>query len=275
MRGRRITYLPEELAWLEARGDWPRDRLHSAFCFMFNRTDVSVENIKQLCNRKGWRAGPEGRQRHKGKSRVFTADETAWLRANASLSDKDVGPAFRAHFFRHDITDSQIHGWRSRNKVLTGRTGRFEKGQTPPNKGRKGYAPPGSEKGWFRKGERSGVATKLYQPIGTEKVRDGYLFRKINDDLPLQRRWRMVQLINWEALHGPVPAGHVLKCLDGNPLNCDPSNWTCIPRAILPRLNGRFGRDFETAPPEMKPTILAIAKLEHAAREARKAGQQP
>lgn len=273
MTRRRIPYMPEELAWIEARGDWPRDRLHSAFCFMFDRTDVSQENIKQLCNRKGWRAGPEGRQRLKGTSRVFSADEMAWLRANAHLTLKDTGPAFRAAFGRNEITDEQVITWRRNHKVRTGRTGRFDKGQTPPNKGKKGFCPPGSEKGWFQKGARSGVATKLYQPIGTERVRDGYLFRKVNDDMPLQRRWRMVQMINWEALHGPIPEGHVLKCLDANPLNCDPSNWACIPRGMLPRLNSRHGRNFETAPAEVKPTIMAIAKLEHAAHKARKAGQ--
>ena len=40
--------------------------------------------------------------------------------------------------------------------------------------------------------------------------------------------------------------------------------------ALAPRLNGRFGRGYDTAPPELKPTILAIAKLEHAARIKRK-----
>lgn len=46
-------------------------------------------------------------------------------------------------------------------------------------------------------------------------------------------------------------------------------NWVAIPRALLPRLNGRFGRNYDDAPPELKPAILAIAKLEHAAREHR------
>lgn len=274
MTRRRIPYMPEELAWLEARGDWPRDRLHSAFCFMFDRTDVSQDNIKDLCSRKGWRAGTEGRDRRKGTSTIFSADEMAWLRANASLSDNEVTATFRAHFHRPEVTENQVLGWRCRNKVLTGRDCRFQKGQTPPNKGKTGVYAPGCEKTWFQKGVRSGVATKLYKPIGTERIsREGYRERKVNDDMPMYRRWRMVQLINWEAAHGPIPEGHVLKCLDGNPLNCDPSNWACIPRGMLPRLNGKYGRNYETAPAEIKPTIMAIAKLEHAASEARKAGQ--
>lgn len=62
----------------------------------------------------------------------------------------------------------------------------------------------------------------------------------------------------------------VLKCLDGDKLNCAPSNWIAVPQGMLPRLNGNSGRDYDKAPAELKPTILAIAKLEHKAREARK-----
>ncbi|MDO6503117.1 HNH endonuclease, partial [Shimia thalassica] len=68
----------------------------------------------------------------------------------------------------------------------------------------------------------------------------------------------------------PLPTGMCLKALDGDKTNTDPSNWKMIPRALLPRLNGRFGRDYENAAPEVKPLILATAHLEHAAREAKK-----
>jgi hypothetical protein len=43
-----------------------------------------------------------------------------------------------------------------------------------------------------------------------------------------------------------------------------------VPRALLPRLNGRFGRGYDEAPEELKPTIMAVAKLEHSVRERRK-----
>ncbi|UFF43090.1 HNH endonuclease [Pseudosulfitobacter pseudonitzschiae] len=70
----------------------------------------------------------------------------------------------------------------------------------------------------------------------------------------------------WEQQNGPVPKGMVLKCLDGDKTNTDPSNWEPIPQALLPRLNGRFGRGYDAAPAEIKPTLLATAKLEHAVR---------
>ena len=74
----------------------------------------------------------------------------------------------------------------------------------------------------------------------------------------------------WEKLNGPVPEGQRLKCLDGAKTNTDPSNWEAIPMAIGPRLNGLCGMGYDKAEPEVKPTIMAIAKLEHRALEARK-----
>ncbi|MFP4240073.1 MAG: HNH endonuclease signature motif containing protein [Rhodosalinus sp.] len=204
----RIHYSDAELFWIHDHRHLPRRELHARFCEVWARTDVSLENLKALCTRRGW---------------------------------------------------------------TTGRTGRFEKGQEPPNKGRKGFAPPGSEKGWFRKGERRGKAAENYQAIGTERVsKDGYLERKIHDGLPLQSRWRAVHLIRWEEAHGPLPEGHALKCLDGNRQNTDPSNWRAVPRALLPRLAGRWTLGYDQAPPELRPAILATAELAHAAREARR-----
>jgi hypothetical protein len=272
VKGARISYSADELAWIKACSDMPRIELHALFVQIYCRTDVTCDHIKALCSRHGWTAGPEGRRRSAGKSLIFTPDQVAWLHANASLPRDQVEAAFRAAFPGTTTTRAQIVGWRKNHKVTTGRTGRFEKGQVPPNKGRKGYCPPGCEKGWFKPGVRQGVATKLYQPIGTERVsKDGYRERKVNDDLPLQARWRAVHLVEWEAVNGPLPKGHALKCLDGDKTNTAPSNWEAIPRAILPRLNGRFGRGYDAAPSELKPTLLAIAKLEHRAREAGKA----
>lgn len=40
-----------------------------------------------------------------------------------------------------------------------------------------------------------------------------------------------------------------------------------VPRGLLPRLSGKSGRAFDQAPAELKPAIMAIAKLEHALAE--------
>lgn len=207
----------------------------------------------------------------KGRWIHYSDEELGWIKAMADEPRAETHALFVQIFNRHDVSLTNFNSLCKRNGWLTGRTGRFEKGKAGGSLGpehRAAFLAAGA-KTRFKKGERRGVATKLYQPIGTERVsKDGYRERKVNDDMPLQRRWRAVHLVEWEKVNGPVPEGHRLKCLDGNKLNTDPSNWEAIPTALAPRLNGRFGRGYDTAPAELKPTILAIAKLEHKAREA-------
>ena len=77
-------------------------------------------------------------------------------------------------------------------------------------------------------------------------------------------------MIRWEEVNGPIPDGHCLKCVDGNKSNTDPKNWLSIPRALLPRLNSRWKTlRFDDAEPELKPYILAVAELQHAAKQAK------
>lgn len=206
MRGRAITYIAEELAWIEARKEWPRDQLHSAFCFMFQRDDVSTVNLNSLCKRKGWK---------------------------------------------------------------TGRTGHFTSGQEPHNKGKPRPYHPNTAATQFKKGH----APHNTKYLGHERLsKDGYVeisVDQVNPHTGYNRRYVHKHRWLWEKANGPLPLGMALKCLDGDRTNCEPSNWTAIPRGLLPRLNGRFGRNYDQASPEVKPLILAAAKLEHRARELR------
>lgn len=115
---------------------------------------------------------------------------------------------------------------------------RFTKGQTSWNKGKSCPTRGRSAETQFKKGVRQGVAVKLYQPIGAERIsKDGYLERKINDDLPLQKRWRAVHLVMWEAANGPLPKGHAICFKDGNKANLTLDNFELISRADLMRRN--------------------------------------
>jgi hypothetical protein len=78
----------------------------------------------------------------------------------------------------------------------------------------------------------------------------------------MQSRWRFVHLIRWEEVNGPVPGGMKLKCLDGDRTNTDPDNWEAIPQGMLPKLTRKRG--FDHAPQELKPTLMALAKLDYA-----------
>lgn len=207
-KGKAVSYSADELAFIKARHDLPRAQLHAEFIARFGRSDVSENNLKRLCNRKGWN---------------------------------------------------------------TGRTGQFAAGNVSHNKGKKGFCPPGSAKGWFRKG-RLPHNTKGpgHESIDTK---DGYVWLIVAETNPYTgAATRRVQKHRWlwEKANGPVPDGHRLKCLDGDKTNCDPSNWKAVPFALGPRLNGRYGRGYDAAPAELKPLILATAELEHAARTKRK-----
>ncbi|WP_371398878.1 HNH endonuclease [Marinovum algicola] len=208
----------------------------------------------------------------KGRAISYSEAELAWIKANCTRRRAEAHADFVRRFDRPEVTLTNFNALCKRKGWMTGRTGRLEKGNVPPNKGRKGYCAPGSEKGWFRKGGMSGRAKALYKPIGSERIsKDGYLERKLHDGQPLQSRWRAVHLIRWEETHGPIPEGHCLKCLDGDKINTAPENWRCIPRALLPRLSGgRWHTPYEAYEPELRPTVLTIAELEHRARQAKK-----
>lgn len=271
-RRRSIRYSPDELAFVESRKAMPRRALHAAFVQTFGRADVTADDLKQLCTRHGWTTN---------RTR-WTAENDALLRVlypdnpTAAVAER-VGHTLTSTYQRAiklGLCKSEAYlaspaACRLRRGDNVGAACRFQKGHAPANKGKTMPFHPNSAATRFKPGERRGVAVKLYKPIGSERVsKEGYLERKINDGMPLQARWRMVHLLQWEAIHGPKPKGMVLKSLDGDKTNTDPSNWALIPRALLPRLNGIYGRGYDAAPAELKPAILAITKLEHAARAA-------
>lgn len=266
-RAPRIKYSTAEMRWLETNRMMVISDYHRVFCAEFKRQDVSAAHLHGLRKRKGWKIGPElARGRMVGRHTKYSTAEIAWLRDNCTMVISDYHQAFCAQFKRADVTAIALNQLRMKEGWATGRSGHFEKGHTPWTKGKKLPFNANSAKTQFKKGDRTGRARDLYKPIGFERIADGYLVRKINDGLPRQSRWRAVHLLNWEKENGALPEGNCLKCLDGNKLNTDPSNWELVPRGLLPRLNGRFGRGYDDAPAELKPTIMAVAKLEHQLR---------
>lgn len=205
----------------------------------------------------------------KGKAIPYSAEELAWIKARRAWPRDALLAIFCGEFNRDDVTLGALNGLCKRKGWFTGRDGKIVAGSIPHNKGKPHPARGRSAETQFRKGERRGV-----KPIGTERLaKDGYRERKIHNGMPPQSRWRAIHLIEWEAINGPVPEGWCLKCL-GDKLDTNPVNWEAVPRALLPRLNGgRFKTKlaYAEAAPELRPTILAIAKLEHRAREVRAA----
>jgi hypothetical protein len=270
MIGHRIDWRPSELTWIKRRKKWERRALHAAFVKKFRRhRDVPLGTFKSLCKRSGWLTGRRA-GRPPGYSLTYSKVELAFLKRRRKLPRAQIHAEFVAAFPGHAVSFAALKQIIDRNGWHNGRDARFKKGIVPANKGKKMPYNANSARTQFKKGTLGGRAAEIVKPIGAERFsKDGYLERKIHNGLPMQSRWRAVHILNWEKLNGPLPPNHCLKCLDGDKLNTAPSNWDLISRAVLARLNKSRNR-YETAPAELKPTIMAIAKLRDRLGEKRR-----
>lgn len=281
MKGRPIIYSPAEMAWLEANYRMVISDYHAAFVAQFGRDDVELSQLHGLRKRRGWKVGRE-KGRYLGRLRAFSPIEVEWLSENRSLPISEYHAGFQEQFARPEVTADKLHALRKRQGWKTGRTGHFPKGGEPMNKGKKcapgtGGLHPNARRTQFRKGQEPHNTRFL----GHERVsKDGYVEISIAEQNPhtgYERRYVLKHRYLWEQVNGPVPEGHALKCLDSNPLNTDPSNWEAVPRAVLARLNGgrfRTTLAYDAAEPEVKPLVMATAKLKHAVSKRRE-GQKP
>jgi len=199
----------------------------------------------------------------KGRSIPYSREELEFIAARRDLPRRELHEAFVREFGREDVSLTNLNALCKRKGWLTGRTGRFDAGHVPANKGKSMPFNANSARHWFRKGHLP-HNTKY---AGHERVsKDGYVEISIEETNPhtgFERRYVLKHRWLWEKANGPVPDGMALKCRDGNRQNTDPANWKLIPRALLPRLGGRYGRGYDAAPAEIKPSIMAVAELEH------------
>jgi hypothetical protein len=137
--------------------------------------------------------------------------------------------------FGFAISVSAMKALIGRYNLKNGRDCRFSPGQTPHNKGKKGYYAPGSEKGWFKPGQRP-VTT---MPLGSERINaDGYVEIKYSEKSgPSKNRWKGKHVLVWEQANGPVPKGHAVIFADGNRRNFKPENLVLVSRKELAVLN--------------------------------------
>lgn len=205
----------------------------------------------------------------KGRKITYTQRELRWVKANSQRKRVEAHGEFVQKFTRPDVKLSNFNSLCKRMGWLTGRTGRYEKGRTPENKGKKMPYNANSARTQFKKGNTPHNARYL----GHERVTaDGYVEISVAQKNPhtgFERTYVLKHLHLWEAKHGPLPQGMCLKCKDSNRQNTAPHNWEAIPRALLPRLNGgRMGTlvKYDEAEPELKPVLMSAAKLAHAIR---------
>ncbi len=194
----------------------------------------------------------------KGNWITYSEDERAFIKANCTLPRKELTEKFNQTFGR-DISRGNIEALCTRNKWLTGRSGRFSEGHTPWNKGVHFKVGGSNPKTRFKPGRKP----HTWRPVGTEKIDgDGYLLRKVRDDAPLgmaKKNWKPVHVIIWEEHNGAVPEGHIVRFRDGDRTNLDIGNLVLITRKENAIINKSF--NFKGLPPEGFDVIVALAQL--------------
>lgn len=159
--------------------------------------------------------------------------------------------------FDIELTVSQIKGTIARERLHTGRTGCFPKGNVPANKGTKGVHHGSSTS--FRKGNVP--ANRV--PIGSEKQReDGYVWVKVCDGQK-NDNWRQKHLLIWEAANGPVPTGHVVMFGNGDTTDVRLENLVLAEKADVAVMNHQGIKGYDT---ESTQTSVLTAKLIRRAR---------
>ena len=167
--------------------------------------------------------------KNKGPQHIWSDEEKQYLaEITPGRGHKEIQSMMSCKF-GFDYTHHQIKGAITRNKLNTGRTGRFEKGHATWNKGTKGLTKANVTS--FKKGQKP----HNYKPLGSERItKDGYCEIKVSDT---GRRWKSKHLVVYEKHHGKVPRGSVVIFLDGDKRNFDIDNLHLVTRNQLAMLN--------------------------------------
>lgn len=134
--------------------------------------------------------------------------------------------------FNTNVTSRTIKSYKANNKLNSGLSGKFRKGQTPHNKGKK------MPKEVYEKVKHTmfanGNVPPNHRPVGSERIsKDGYIEVKVAEP----NKWRLKQRVVYEEAKGKIPEGYTIIFLDGNKRNFDIDNLRCITRSELLYLN--------------------------------------
>jgi len=180
-------------------------------------------------------------------TRLYPDMDTPSLAAHFGRSiDSIYNHAFLLNLHKSSDYKVAVQARTTLNLTEGGKATRIQPGNTPWNKGKKGWCGEGCERTQFRPGNMP----HTWKPLGSERIcRDGYLERKVTD-LRGRNNYRPVHLITWEAVNGPLPPGHAVIFKDGNKRNISLDNLQLVTRAELMRRNTRH-----RLPPELNAVI--------------------
>lgn len=214
-------------------------------------------------------AGKKGVTHHN-----YTDEEIEFLRVNYPLHNcKELTELFNERF-NLNMLATTIKSSLTRFNIKSGRTGYFEKGQIPINKGKKWddfmspEAQANSRRTCFSSDRSINNANHNEVPVGTEHINaDGYIEVKMDYDTgnKANRFWRLKHHLVWEEVNGSIPEGMNLIFADGNKLNCNIDNLILVSDGELLKLNQEHLIYKEI--PEATKVGVTIVKLEERMRK--------
>ena len=210
----------------------------------------------------------------------WTKEELSYLKEIApGRSYKEIRDLFNQRF-KADLSQSSISETLKRKHIANGRDTRFQTGQESWCKGvplASWMTPEQLEKvraNQFKTGDNrryrdAKPGTERVTKYGYVEVRMEKPVRTYNyGDYKATHCWRFKHVLIWEEANGPVPKGHKILFLDGNPQNFSLDNLVCISNAELAMLNA-YGLRFKDHP-DLTRIGLDIVKLKKTIKEGNK-----
>lgn len=131
---------------------------------------------------------------------------------------------------KSDEYNTELWAKQAERLMATGTATRFEKGLTPWNKGISTPMPEACKPHQFKPGQKPWKTL----PVGSERITyAGHVQVKVQEDGLKNQMWRKKTVVLWEQAHGPVPAGHIVVCRNGNQRDVRIDNLELITRHEL------------------------------------------
>ncbi len=220
--------------------------------------DKTERQIKATISNHKIRCGRKTGEIKKGISKLFTHSQVEYIKEKYKKHSPKRVAELLNKTCNGNFTTAQIKSFVHNHGINCGRTGFFEKGKAPWNKGTVGVMKPNS--GNFPKGH----IPVNHRPVGSERItKDGYRTIKIAEP----NSWELLQRHKWAQVHGYENMPENLRFKDGNILNCEVSNLEPVNNQEHMILN-QMG--YNQMPEEVKPVVLNIAKIDVKTQNLRK-----
>jgi hypothetical protein len=162
---------------------------------------------------------------------IWNDDKRQFLKDNVKgITEKELQERFNKQF-NCNASLSSVLNQKNKLHLSSGIVGgRFEKGTTSFNKGKKW------DEYMSRKGQTNSLKTTFkkgntpqnHRPVGSTRVtKDGYLEIKVKEP----NKWETKHVVIWEQANGTIPDGYKLIFADGNRLNITLDNLILVSNA--------------------------------------------